>query len=169
MTNGPGGADVFLSLDTIWVPTDVVAEIQGYLAECGRGGFEGVGFWVGRLAEHVFQVEAAVIPAQRATRSNKGVSVVVEGDELFRLNVWLHRHRLTPITQVHSHPDAAYHSETDDAYPIVTKLGALSIVVPDFASSSFSLERAAIHRLMPGGRWDRLPLLAAQQLIQFHD
>jgi hypothetical protein len=162
-------AEAFLRLDTNRGPREVAAEIQTLLADRGRRGFEGVGFWVGRLSDRVFQVEAAVIPAQRARRSTAGVSVLIEADELFRLNVWLHHNGLTPIAQVHSHPEAAYHSDADDAYPVVTKLGALSVVVPDFASDEFSLDRIAVYRLMPGGHWDRLPVSTVQRLIQLHD
>lgn len=169
MTGASVVADAFLGLEMIRVPTDVVAEIQAHLAERGRNGFEGVGFWAGRITGRLFQVEAAVIPVQRATSNASGVAVVVDSNELFRLNVWLHRKRLTLIAQVHSHPDLAYHSEADDAYPMVTKVGALSIVVPDFARDPFSLARAAVYRLALGGRWEHLPAASAQRLIHLHN
>jgi len=45
----------------------------------------------------------------------------------------LRENRLSLVAQVHSHPREAFHSWADDKYAIVRHVGALSIVVPDFA------------------------------------
>src|SRR4051812_484103 len=35
--------------------------------------------------------------------------------------------------QVHTHPFEAFHSQTDDAYPLLWDVGFLSLVIPNFA------------------------------------
>jgi len=94
--------------------------------------------------------------------------VRVEGDELHRLNVWLFEHHEQLAAQVHSHPTEAYHSETDDTYPIVTVRGGLSLVVPDFGRSGLRGKGVASYRLGISG-WDELAQDEVQRLIQFED
>ena len=58
--------------------------------------------------------------------------------------------------QVHTHPGEAFHSATDDNWPIVSQEGFLSIVIPDFAAGEISLKNAWIGRLSADGVWCRL-------------
>lgn len=155
-----------LGLRTIKVPLDIVNEVQDHLRECGAAGHEGVGFWAGRREGDVFQVEAALMPPQRGVSSIDGIGVVVAGDDLFRMNVWLHAQRLTLIAQIHSHPGDAYHSSTDDDLAIVTKVGSLSIVVPDFARLVFDLSCVAAYRLEAQGSWNSLTSAELASLVE---
>ena len=75
----------------------------------------------------------------------------VEADELHRLNVWLYESAERLAIQVHSHPTEAFHSDTDDTYPIVTTLGGLSLVVPDFARYGVRGPETALYRLSSAG------------------
>jgi hypothetical protein len=155
-----------VNIRTVRVPADVLTSVHAHLREAGQMGFEGVGFWAGDLENDVFQVRAAVVPAQYGQRGAAGVSVMVNGDELFRMNVWLHKNQLQLIAQLHSHPTEAYHSDTDDDYAIMTRIGGLSIVVPNFAREPFSLNSAAIYRLAQDGSWARVSASDAHELIQ---
>jgi len=58
--------------------------------------------------------------------------------------------------QVHTHPGVAFHSATDDRWPIVSQPGFLSIVIPDFAMGDVSLKGAWIGRLGEDGTWHRV-------------
>ena len=158
-----------LGIKEIRVPRDVVEAIQQHLREAGSTHCEGVAFWAGRIAAEVFEVHAALVPAQIQTRSADGVAVMITGDELFRMNVWLHKNRMTVVAQLHSHPGEAYHSDTDNDYSIVTQAGGLSIVVPDFAHGPFSLDTAAVYRLDAQGAWSELDATAAKTLIRILD
>jgi hypothetical protein len=56
--------------------------------------------------------------------------------------------------QIHSHPTSAYHSDTDDHFPLVTLVGALSIVIPDFAlHAPDDKDDWALYRLRGYGEW----------------
>jgi hypothetical protein len=94
--------------------------------------------------------------------------VRVDGDELHRLNVWLFDHHELLGAQVHSHPHEAFHSETDDTYPIVTGRGGLSLVVPRFGRFGVRGEGVAWYRLGTSG-WHELSRIDAQRLIQFEE
>lgn len=62
-------------------------------------------------------------------------------------------------SQVHTHPGEAFHSAADDSWAIVRHLGALSIVLPDFATATTAqtfLDQAAVFQLDPANRWIRV-------------
>jgi hypothetical protein len=58
--------------------------------------------------------------------------------------------------QIHTHPAEAFHSATDDEWPIVSQAGFISVVIPDFALGQPSLENAWIGRLHINGEWQKL-------------
>ncbi|MDP9470645.1 MAG: hypothetical protein M3Q71_08250 [Chloroflexota bacterium] len=152
-------------VDRVHVPRERAVEAQTHLRRVGEHASEGFALWAGTLEGTAFHVRETVIPAQRELRTGGGVAVVVDGDELHRLNLWLYEHRMTLIAQLHSHPGAAYHSPTDDALPIATAVGSLSLVVPDFARAPFALDRCAVYRLAGDGAWVELAPAQARELI----
>lgn len=158
-----------LDVRRIVVPRHVIDAVHGHLRSTGAAHYEGVGFWAGKRQGSDFYVEAALVPAQTTGQMENGLAVVVSGDALFQMNVWLHKNRMTLVAQIHSHPGDAYHSDTDDDYAIMTRLGGLSIVVPNFARQDFSLETAVVHRLEPGGSWKVLSAAEAHTLVHIED
>lgn len=160
-----GAAVGFLDVERVVVPRALADAAQDHLRAVGRQGFEGFALWAGRRAGAEFRVEDTIIPAQQGLRSEDGLCVAVGGEELFRINRHLFASGQTLVAQLHSHPTDAYHSTTDDAYPIVTTAGALSLVVPDFAVRRFSLAECAVYRLDPGRGWVELAPTAAARLV----
>jgi hypothetical protein len=137
-----------------------------HLRDVGREGYEGLGLWAGRQTGSVFQVDQAIIPAQRHIRTADGVCVITGAEELHRINVWLYRNDLTLIAQIHSHPGRAYHSSTDDEFAVATTVGCFSLVVPDFATGLFEIDRLASYRLDASGAWrELLPSRAARTIV----
>ena len=55
--------------------------------------------------------------------------------------------------QVHTHPGAAYHSATDDRFPLLTTPGFLSLVIPRFAMGKVALRDAFLAELGRDGAW----------------
>ena len=117
----------------------------------------------------MFHVTHTRIPVQRHLRTESGVLVMVEAEELFNTNVWLYKEGLTLVAQLHSHPTDAYHSETDDAMPIVAAGGGLSLVVAYFARHPFSLADYAVYRLTPEEGWVELTNEEVDELIVIED
>lgn len=155
----------FVNLHRIIVPTSLADVANSHLRSVGLYGCEGFALWAGRQEGTVFQVLETLIPVQRAISGDSGVCVAVDSEELFRLNVYLHDRELSLVAQLHSHPGRAYHSDTDNAFPIATTAGALSLVVPDFAKNPFSIHGCAVYRLGPDRRWVALAAHNAEELI----
>lgn len=153
----------------ILIPRELFENGHATLREIGVELAEGLVLWAGRCERDAFVVHAVIRPAQRCIRGEHGLSVVVDGPELHRLGVWLYNERKQLVAQVHTHPADAYHSETDDAIPIVTTVGGISLVVPDFATGPALLERYACYRLDAAGTWCELSQTAAKALIEICD
>jgi hypothetical protein len=136
------------------VPRTLVFQTLRPLQAAGRQGHEAFVLWGGRAQDAAFRFEEAYMPRQTATRSERGLLVVVEGAELFRVNRDFYRRGLVLAGQVHSHPTDAYHSVTDDEHPLITLRGGLSAVVPDFGRAGEErLGEWAWYRLAGTGDW----------------
>lgn len=155
----------FLNLTELRVPRRLADEAQAHLRAVGQVGNEGFALWSGRREGNVFTVAETLIPVQRGLQFQTGVCVTVGADELFRINRHLYTTGQQLVAQLHSHPTEAYHSETDDTFPIATTVGAFSLVVPDFAVRPFSLEECAVYRLVEDDGWLDFPPEAVRRVI----
>lgn len=154
-------------ISTIDIPIRCVKEVYGHLRKVGIQRFEGVALWAGvATGESSFEVTTTIIPKQTSYNHEHGLLYTVDGDELYKINVWLYQNKLTLISQIHSHPGAAYHSDTDDAFPIVAVNGGLSVVIPNFGFDDFSLDTWAVYRLIPDNRWVLLTDMDVNTLIK---
>jgi hypothetical protein len=133
----------------------IVSSTERSLRAAGRDGYEMFVLWSGRRKGSRFEVCTAHVPRQTSYRLQTGLCVRVEGEALHKLNLLLFESGETLGAQVHAHPTDAYHSETDDTFPIVTALGGLSLVVPDFCRAGLFV-RSAAYRLTTGG-WKKDP------------
>ena len=138
------------------VPAAIVQQTEETLRSAGAEGYEAFVLWSGCQDGRLFNVRTIHVPRQDSYRLDSGLCVRVDGDELHRLNVWLYEAREILAVQVHAHPDAAYHSETDDTYPIVATLGGLSIVAAEFCRAGLLTSSTAIYRLCSDG-WIEQP------------
>lgn len=141
------------------IPASVVEPTLSELRTVGEDHNEAFVVWGGTVSEGGKQLTftSAVWPDQTASRSPEGLLVVVEGDALFALNKHLYQRGELLAGQVHTHPASAYHSSTDDDFPLVTLVGGLSVVIPDFARAGLQdLDRWAFYRLEALGVWREL-------------
>lgn len=136
------------------VPGEVVRRTEEALRDAGAQGYELFVLWSGQRNGEAFDVRTPHVPKQTSYRLTEGLCVRVEGDELHRLNLWLYDASQMLGAQVHAHPQRAYHSDTDNAYPIMATLGGLSIVAPDFCRGGLFSRGTAIYRLGADG-WRR--------------
>lgn len=133
------------------VPASIIEQSEEALRSAGADGYEAFVLWSGRQEGRLFSVRTVHVPKQDSYRLDSGLCVRVDGNELHRLNVWLYQAGEILAVQVHAHPDDAYHSETDDTYPIVATLGGLSIVAAEFCRMGLLTSSTAIYRLYPDG------------------
>jgi hypothetical protein len=138
------------------VPDSVLTPTLKFLSERGQLGHEGFVVWGGRrVDDRTLRFTSCYVPEQTAHETPDGLLVVVEGEALFRMNRAFYARGEIAAGQVHTHPSDAYHSSTDDHFPLVTLCGALSLVIPDFARHGrASLDRWAWYRLREHGMWD---------------
>jgi hypothetical protein len=150
----------------VTIPQSIIAETHALLRESGIEGYEAIALWAGTFsAGSQFDVSAVIRPAQRATRTNDGLLASVDGTELFRVNKLLNDRGLRLLAQLHTHPTDAYHSDTDDTFPLLSARGSLSIVVPDFARDPLSFDKCAVYQLEAGNVWRELVLAHVRSLI----
>lgn len=133
------------------VSDEVVRVTDEALREAGADGYERFVLWTGIRAGDDFLVRSTHVPTQTAYKGEAGLCVRVDGNALDRFNRWQYEHGETLGIQVHSHPQHAYHSETDDTYPIVTAVGGVSVVVPDFGHAGLRGGGTATYRLAEDG------------------
>jgi len=62
--------------------------------------------------------------------------------------------------QVHTHKLRAFHSTSDDRWPIVYTSGFLSLVVPRFAVEPVNAQDLYLAKIGPSGRWLEASLAA---------
>ncbi len=137
------------------VPADVLATTLASLSSAGRKGFEAFVVWGGIREDggKAFRFQTVLMPRQESYRTDHGLLVHIEEDAIDETNRSLNERGMILGGQAHSHPTGAYHSDTDDTLPLVTLLGGISVVVPDFALGQTDPGSLAWFRLMGYGRW----------------
>ena len=133
------------------IQASAVRETEEAIRSAGLDGYELFVVWSGTRDGDTFLVAEVHVPRQISYKVDGGLCVKVDGPELHRLNVWLYEARQVVGVQIHSHPGDAYHSATDDAYPIATLDGSLSIVLPFFGRDGFGTAEIAAYRLGQDG------------------
>src|SRR5690348_641746 len=156
----------FLDINRVWVPREIVLEGHRFLRLVGKQRNEGICLWVGYRDGTNFVVSDLLIPRQRGVSSDSGLCAIIHGDELSRIGRMLYEAKKLLFGQLHTHPTEAYHSITDDENSIVTTLGGLSLVIPDFAIHPFQLDNCAIYRLDAEGIWAEMTPADATNLIR---
>ena len=132
------------------IKANAIRETEEAIQTAGQDGYELFVVWSGTREEDTFKVAKVHVPEQASYKLDTGLCVRVDGSELHRLNVWLYEAQQVIGVQVHSHPADAYHSYTDDAYPIATLEGSLSIVLPFFGRDGWRSSDIAVYRLERG-------------------
>jgi hypothetical protein len=156
----------FLDINSFEFQNDCVENAYSFLKKAGKKSYEAVALFAGKIEGHNAVVTEVICPLQESSRSRYGLMYTVDGKELHRINLWLYENKLRLIAQIHTHPTEAYHSETDDEFPIVTTLGSLSIVVPYFAKGKLDYLDWAYYRLFSETSWEELEHSDIEKLIK---
>ena len=157
--------NTFNSIREFLVPRNICDETDRALRKAGVSRNEHFVLWSGVIDEDRLLARTFHSPRQTAYQLENGLCVRVEGDELNRLNRWLYEHGERLAVQIHSHPTEAFHSDTDDAYPMVTTLGGLSLVVPDFCRYGVRGPDTALYRLALDG-WREVSPTDSQRILR---
>lgn len=154
--------DDFAGIVRVIVPRAAIARTEATLRAAGAHDTEAIVLWAGQRERDLFRVIEAYVPTQAARGADQGACVIVEGRALFAFNAWLWEQRFEFIAQVHSHPEDAFLSATDVAFPIATRVGNFSIVVPHFGHEALTFDAVAVYRYSADGSWRKLASDEAQ-------
>ncbi len=133
---------------SIRVPRACVEETFRILRGCGEGRRECQALWLSAWRDP--DAIARVVHPRHAAHA---AGFQLEGSFINQLWFELVRTECGVRVQVHTHPGAAFHSRTDDDWPIVHTAGFLSLVMPNFALGPVGFDKAFLARIEPDGRW----------------
>jgi hypothetical protein len=136
----------------------ILAETFAHFRGCGGGERECQVLWVSPW-EAPETITKVVHPEHQA---HLGGFVL---DDRWLNEFWftLAQEKLGIRMQVHTHPGEAFHSPTDDAFPIIHTTGFLSLVIPNFALGSVGFDKAYLTEIHEDGRWREVPI--AERLV----
>lgn len=140
-----------------YVPQHLLDESRSFLYSRGLEGCEGTALWVGRPLRSEVLLTRLFIPEQICIKTAYGIGVELTEQAHYTLTDTLGSNERFYV-RIHSHPKEAFHSKRDDENEVITHQGALSIVVPNFASDPIDLKQCAIYRLEHECGWLRLSL-----------
>lgn len=152
----------------ICCPLAVVDHTLTILHAGGGRRCEALALWLGRRRDGRIEVVEAYEPPYRSSIDFFHITP----DGMRAVMAHLRQRRLFICAQVHSHPGPAFHSKADDEWAIVRHEGALSLVLPHFASSTTPanfLDQAATFRLAAGDRWIEVPGPELNNLLEICD
>lgn len=142
------------------LPRHVLDETFDRLRSCGGGRRECQALWVGPWSD-----PERVTRVVHLKHSASAVGFTLEDSWLTSFWKSLADAGEGVRVQVHTHPGAAYHSATDDAFPILAVPGFLSLVIPRFALGPTGFDSAFLARLDDDGRWREVPIKDHLELI----
>lgn len=100
-------------------------------------------------------ISRAIVPVQDTHAGADGAYVHIAGSELRRIGFDNYERGERNAVQIHTHPSPSTRmSELDRKWEVVTHVGALSIIVPDYCSNGLeSFRSASVYEREAGGRW----------------
>lgn len=137
------------------VARSVVDRTFEHFSTCGRGRRECQVLWLSSW-HTLNEIDQCVHPMHHSHRY--GFSV----DDAWLTGLWksLAATGYGIRAQIHTHPKEAFHSPTDDQFPIVHTVGFLSLVIPDFGTGARTLDTAYLTEIDSTGCWKRVPINA---------
>lgn len=137
-------------------PSNVIHTTLELLRKAGSRGREGIVLWLGYRTDQHIQVTDAYQPHH----TSKADMFHITPAGMIALHDELRQRRRMVAAQVHTHPGRAYHSKADDRWAIVRHVGALSLVIPNFAFDTTTnefLDTAKVFRFSNEGKWCPVP------------
>lgn len=154
-----GAVDRFLSF-RYRISSELLAQTFAFFRLCGKGRHECQVVWTSPWANPTL-ISAVVHPRHRAHRGG------FEIDSMWLTEFWLDLARMERgiRLQAHTHPREAFHSETDDAYPMIPSIGFLSLVIPNLAMGPVGFEDAYLTEIQVDGSWRQVSIESRLEVI----
>lgn len=139
----------------VHISSNVLIETLSYLKDAGERNSECVVLWLAEDTEDCYLVKRVYRPMQYAEKDIFRIPPSSMQDIMMTLAT----DNLMIAAQVHSHPYEAFHSKADDMWAIIRHKDALSLVVPDFASSTDAnsfFKNTKVFKLSTRNKWEEL-------------
>lgn len=134
------------------VSRDLLARTFDHLRRCGQGRRECQALWIGPWPSPDL-ITSVVHPSHSANAHG----FLLDSGWLNKFWLELASADQGVRVQVHTHPGSAFHSPTDDAYPIIHTPGFLSLVIPNFAMGPIGFKGAYLTEIAQDGSWREIP------------
>lgn len=120
----------------------------------GRDGTESIAFGLGRRRDGLATVQSIVLAEEPGVTRRFGLLRLSER-WMLKLTELCESLEQAVVIQFHSHPEEAWHSDTDDHH-LFHAPGILSVVVPAFAQSAGARDQRswAVYRCAYGGEFE---------------
>lgn len=154
---------------TYKIPLAVMKDTKSFLLSKGKEDKEAFVLWKGvKQGEGQYYVTGYIIPDQIALKTEFGYSFDIPQASIIKLNQELFNKKEIGLIQVHSHPGInTRHSIRDDKLSILNRLGALSIVLPNFGNVMFNdFSRVTVHVHTSIHNWEIMPLVQVDQVLK---
>jgi len=135
------------------LPRRILDQTFANFRGCGRGRRECQVLWVSPW-DAADTISRAVHPEHEAHAGGFVLDDRWLNDFWFRLA----QENLGVRIQVHTHPAEAFHSPTDDAFPMIHTVGFLSLVIPNFALGPIGFQDAFLTEIQADGHWREVPI-----------
>lgn len=141
--------------------TRLLEQTFEHFRTCGRGSRECQVLWTSRW-ERLHVIDEVVHPLHEARCGG------FELDSKWLTTFWLELARRSHgiRVQVHTHPREAFHSDIDDAFPVVHAEGFLSLVIPNFGLGPVGFERAYLARIDGNGKWREASIASHFEIME---
>ena len=145
------------------IPSVILKASADALRMLSDGGRESVVLWVGIEEPDKASVQRLLVPRQIASAKHFEVSL----EERVRIIRELGVSGEKVLAQLHTHPRRAFHSCADDRLALPRHTGAISIVVPHFASDwEGDLNLTSVNCHLGKGVWSELTPEAVSEMFE---
>ena len=140
------------------LPRSILDQTFAHFRDCGRGERECQVLWISPW-DAPDTISKAIHPNHEA---HVGGFVL---DDRWLNDFWfkLAQENLVFAFRCIRTPGEAFHSATDDTFPIIHTIGFLSLVIPNFALGPIGFEDAFLTEIQEGGRWREVSI--AERLV----
>jgi hypothetical protein len=138
----------------------VLAETFTELRRCGQGRRECQVLWTSPW-DKLVTIDRVVHPKHQAWGEGfelDGPWLNLFWQELMATNSGIR-------VQIHTHPGRAFHSATDDAWPIIHTQGFLSLVIPQFGKGPVGFTGAYLAELDETRGWKEVPITSRLEVV----
>jgi hypothetical protein len=137
----------------IVLPHAILDETFRIFRQCGQGTNECQVLWLSS-----WQAPSLITAAIHSGHSAHAGGFAVDDHWLTRFWQMLADADMGIRVQVHTHPGEAFHSPTDDAFPIIHQPDFLSLVIPSFGLGPVGFENAYLTQINAVGKWVQVPI-----------